>query len=219
MKTPFITRQNLVKIKKTIGSELAKIQNASYDDEEYFLCKDESERTEYKALFDLLNCKTIESDSYSKVLSLDHHDIGTFTETLSRRLFELFTTIGVSELYIISHLKLDFFGNKANKFRHLVQARNKLEKIVGQNTYKEAFSIDLNQLADFIDILFWIIRYDASAPEYIFLFDANETLRINLCKYGNIHLTEFKHEKLTEQLLNSLGWRIINGPEEDNFLT
>ena len=38
-----------------------------------------------------------------------------------------------------------------------------------------------------------------------------------ICKYGNIHLTELGSEKLTEGLLNSQGWTVIDGPEYDNF--
>jgi hypothetical protein len=92
-----------------------------------------------------------------------------------------------------------------------------LEQIVGGNTYKEAFSLDLKSLPEFVEILFWITRCDPSIPEYIYLFDSNEKVKLSLCKYGNIHLTEFGEETLTNEKLTSLGWRIIEGEEYDNF--
>ena len=77
--------------------------------------------------------------------------------------------------------------------------------------------MDIESLSDFIEILFWTTRCDPSVAEYIFLFDKNEQIQIQLCKYGNIHLTEFNKVKLTDKKLKTLGWTIIDGEEFDNF--
>jgi hypothetical protein len=212
-----ITRNEIVKTKKIIGSELTKMQKAFYNEDIFQIYKDDNEEHLYWEIFDFFDKEVIEYETHNKIIGLNHPDINTFTKELTNQLSGLFQKIGSTELYIISHLKLDFFGNRNNKFKPLVNSYKKLEKIVGQSTYKEAFKFDLNNLSDFIEILFWITRCDMSVAEYIFLFDKNEKIQIHLCKYGNIHLTEFGKEELKESELTSLGWKIIDGQEFDNF--
>ena len=211
------TRNEIVKTNKIIGSELAKIQRAFYDEDILQYYKDDNEEHLYWDQFDFYDGEIIDYETYNKIIGLKHTDIKTFTTELTKKLIELFQKVGATEFYIISHIKLDFFGNRENKFKPLVNSYEKLEKIVGQKTYKEAFKFAINNLPDFIDILFWITRCDPSVPEFIFLFDKNGRFQLNLCKYGNIHLTEFKEEKLTDKILTSLGWNIIEGQEFDNF--
>jgi hypothetical protein len=55
-------------------------------------------------------------------------------------------------------------------------------------------------------------------PEYIFFFEKNEQIQININKLWNIHLIEFAHEKLTDEILISLPWTIIDEQEFDIFL-
>ncbi len=215
--TSLITRNEIFKAKKIITSEISKMQKAFYDEEIFQLYKDDNEEDLYNEMYDCLNTEEIEYKTFNKILSLNHSEIETFCVTLTEQLIELFKTINATEFYIISHLKLDYFGNRKNKFKPLINAYKKLEIIVKQSTYKEAFIIDLNELQDFIEILFWTTRCDPSIAEYIFLFDKNERIQINLCKYGNIHLTEFIEEQLTNEKLIQLGWTIIEGQEHDNF--
>jgi hypothetical protein len=75
----------------------------------------------------------------------------------------------------------------------------------------------MGSLSDFIEILFWTKRCDPNVAEYIFLFDMNEQIQLCLCKYGNLHVTEYNKEQLTEGVLKELGWTIIEGREFDNF--
>jgi len=216
MKT-LTTRNEIVNAKKIISSELTKAQKAFYDEDILQYYKDDNEEHLYWEQFDLYDKEVIEYETHNKIIGLNHSDINTFTIELTTKITELFQKIGVTEFYILSHLKLDFFGNRKNKYEPLVSSYKKLEAVVGQATYKEAFTFDINDLGDFIDILFWTTRCDPSIAEYIFLFDKNEKIEIHLCKYGNIHLTEFDNELLTAKTLTALGWTIIDGQEFDNF--
>jgi len=211
------TRQKTVETRRIISSELTKMQKVFYDEEMRNYYKEENEEHLYLEMFDFIDFEIIEYKKYNKVIGLNHSDIDTFTTKLSKKLTELFKTIGVEEIFVVSHLKLDFFGNRENKYKPLVKAYKKLERIVGNNTYKEAFTFKINNLKDFVEILFWTTRCDMSIAEYIFLFDKSEKIQIHLCKYGNIHITEFEKENLTVKRLNSLGWTIIEGEEYDNF--
>lgn len=217
--TTLTTRNEIIKTKRIIGSELTKMQNEFYDEEMLRYYKDDNEEHLYWEMFDHYKKDEIEYSTFNKVIGLEHCDINTFTSKLTEKLKELFQTINATNFIIISHLKLDFFGNRDNKFKPLKEAYKKLEKIVGNKTYKEAFEIDNNSLSDFIEILFWTTRCDLSIAEYIFLFDKDEQIQISLCKYGNIHLTEYNKEQLTEDKLKELGWTIIEGQEYDNFTT
>jgi hypothetical protein len=215
--TTLTTRNEIVKTKRIIGSELTKMQKAFYDEEMLQYYKDENEEHLYWEKFDCIKNEEIEYSTFYKIIGLDHSNIDTFTDTLTEKLTELFKILNVSDFKIISHLKLDFFGNRDNKFKPLKKAYKSLEKIVGDKTFNEAFVIDIYSLSDFIEILFWTTRCDPSIAEYIFLFDADEKIQFHLCKYGNLHLTEYNKEQLTEDKLKKLGWTIIEGQEFDNF--
>ncbi|MBC9909162.1 hypothetical protein [Chitinophaga varians] len=212
-----VSRKESVQTKKIIGTALAKLQKVFYDEDMLQYYRDEHEEHLYQDQFDFLETETIGHTCFNKIIGLHHTDINTFTTTLTHKLTELFAAIGVKELVVISHLKLDFFGNRNNKFKPLVNAYKLLERIVGKPTYKEAFILDVDSLPECIEILFWITRCDPTVAEYIFLFDKEEKIQLFLCKYGNIHLTEFGSETLTASLLASMDWKIIEGRESDNF--
>ncbi len=215
--TTLTTRKEIVTTKRIIGSELAKMQQAFYDEEILQFYKEDDEEHLYWEMYDCFHNEYMDYPSFNKVIGLNHADIGTFTNKLSKRLTLLFQSIKATEFVIISYSKLDFFGNRNHDFKPLQEAYKKLEAIVGDKTFKEAFTTDIDSLPDFIEIFFWITRCDSSAPEFIFIFDKDEKIQISLCKYGNIHLTEHGKEELTADKLEALGWTIIEGPEFDNF--
>jgi len=215
--TTLTTRNEIVKTKRIISSELTKMQKVFYDEEILQYYKDDNEEHLYWEQFDCLKNEEIDYSTFNKIIGLNHIDIDTFVNKLTAKLTELFQIVNALDFIIISHLKLDFFGNRDNKFKPLKNAYKKLEKIVGNTTFKEAFEIDINNLSDFVEILFWTSRYDPSVAEYIFLFDKDEQIQFHLCKYGNLHLTEYNKEQLTQDKLKELGWAIIEGQEFDNF--
>lgn len=211
------TRNEIITTKKIIGSELAKMQQAFYDEEDLQFCKNSNEENLYLEQFDCLENEIINYATFNKIIGSGHSDIDTFAGKLAEKLTALFRAVNATRFIIITHLKLDFFSNSNNRFKPLKNAYKKLEKIIRGNTYKEAFVIDMNSLPGFIEMLFWITRCGADAPEYIFLFDEKEQIQVSLCKYGNIHLTEYHKEQLTQSKLKELGWTIIEGRELDNF--
>jgi hypothetical protein len=211
------TRTEIVENKRIISSELTKMQKAFYDEEMLQLYKEDNEEHLYREQFDFLDKEIMEYDTFNKIIGLDHSNIETYTDSLTKKLKELFETINIEELIVVSHLKLDFFGNRKNKFRPLVNSYQKLEKIVGGKSYKEAFVIGIDRLPDFMEILFWTSRCDPSVSEFVFMFDKDEQMSLNLCKYGNLHISEFKKEQLSDTILTSLGWKVISGQEYDNF--
>lgn len=212
-----VARKEIIDKYSIITSELSKIQNAIFDKVTLQNYEDDNEGDVYRSFFD---CIGYQSPSYkvnNKIISLNHTDIETFSSALSKKLMELFQIIKATRLIVISGLKLDFFGNRKNSYKPLKKAYKKLEEIVESKSFREAFTIEIADIPTFTEILFWITRCDPSAPEYIFLFDEGQQIQMNLCKYGNIHLTEINGEYFTKDILRQLGWIIIEGREYDNF--
>lgn len=156
-------------------------------------------------------------ETYNRIIGIEHKAIDTYPDVLAAKLKELYHAIGVIEIYILSHLRLDWFGNRDGAPKPLADSYTRLDRIVQGSTYDGAFHIDLPVLDNFIGILFWMARYDPAAPEYIFLFDDQGKTQLNLCRYVNIHLTMFSKEHLTDGKLAALGWTIVEGPESDRF--
>jgi len=210
-------RKIIFEEKKIIASELSKIQSAFFDKETLQLYREDNEEKIYLEKFDILNGKSVEVKTYNKVIGLHHKNINTFTKILSDRIKKLLEHTNTNELILISHLKIDFFGNRSNNYPPLTMSYSKLEKITKLNSYKETIQFNLEELEEVIEILFWTQRCDPSVAEYQFIFDIEEKLHINVCKYGNVHLTEYRQENLTKEVLKKLGWTIIEGQEFDNF--
>lgn len=212
-----ITRKEIVQSKKIIGSEITKLQKAFFDEEQLQEHKEKGEEQLYRNMFDCVHDTTADYETHHTIIGLDHADINSYSIALSNKLTEMFRTVGADEVYLLSHLKLDLFGNRENKFPPLVHAYEQLRNITKQNSYEEAFRINISQLPEFIDIVFWLVRCDPGVPEYLFLFSENEKLELFLCKYGNIHLTEIGNRQLTNERLTALGWQVTEGPEHDRF--
>jgi hypothetical protein len=215
--TTFTTRNEILQSKRVINSELTKLQKAYFDEDLLQPCSDDNEEHPYLKLFDCLGNEEIEYVTFNKTIGLNHSDIDTYAMKLSEKLKEMFQSVNVTNLIVISHIKCDFFGNRKNAFEPLKNAYEKLEQIVGGKTYMEAFEIDIDSLPDFVEILFWTARCDPSVAEFIFLFDQHERVSFNICKYGNIHLTEYYNERLTQGKLRELGWTNVEGEEFDQF--
>ena len=156
--TVLTKRLEIVKAKRIIGSELTKIQKAFYDEEVLKYYKAENEEHLYWEQFDLIKIEEVNYSTFNKIISLHHSDIETFPIKLTEKLIELFKIINATRFIIISHLKLDFFGNRINNFKSLHEAYKLLERTVGDNTFNEAFEIDISSLPEFIKILFWLTR-------------------------------------------------------------
>jgi hypothetical protein len=212
-----VARKEITEKYIIITSELSKIQNAIFDKDTLQDYEDDNEGDLYKSYFD---CIGYQSPSYkvnNKIISLNYSDIETFSSALSKKLMELFQIIKATRFIVISGLKLDFFGNRKNSYKPLKKAYKKLEEIVESKSFREAFTIEIEDIPTFAEILFWIARCDPSAPAYIFLFDEAQQIQMNLCKYGNIHLKEINGEYFTKDVLDQFAWTIIDGKEFDNF--
>jgi hypothetical protein len=128
---------------------------------------------------------------------------------------KLFEEIGINEFFILLDLKINYFDSLFNKYKPLVKAYKKLEKITGKKYYDEAFYF--NELSEeIIDIIFWLSR---CSPQMncIMFFDKTEKYYLNICQYGNIHLTGLNGNNILEETIKKTGSKNVEGIEEDIF--
>ena len=97
-----IERKEIFKNYKNILSLIKDFQKAFFD-QEYDNINDGE--------FDAIKLETKKVHNNSFVLGFNHSEINTFPKELSNKLTALFEFLNVNQLILISHLKLDFFGN------------------------------------------------------------------------------------------------------------
>lgn len=210
-----IDRNQIFTNKKIIASEIASFQRALFNPENLALYKDEEYL--YLNMFDLIDYNSEEYFFYDKIINLECDDIEKYSDILSIKIIDLLNHINVNNVIIVSHLKMNLIGNRKVKNKFLLNAYINLEKIVGSKKIDEAIVLNIGELIDLIKSLFWIVRLDSSAQEFIYMFDNEEKIQLYICKYGNLHIREFKKENLDADVLSSLGWKICHGIEKDKF--
>jgi len=193
--------QNYLGIRKLISN----FQNAFFD-EEYDSKEDE--------MFDAVYFETeIETENFS--VRVPNNNLEKHPEKLTEKIKNLLDFLNVNELIIISHLKLDFFGNLEHDFPKVVNAYKKLSEYLPNKSFKEAIELNKSEIADFVEILFWLERCDPSIPEYVFWFDKKEKFCFYFCKYGNIHFIDLTNGNLiTHNELTNIGFEL---DDEDQF--
>lgn len=212
-----VDRKDILSQYKIIASEITKLQQAFYSDEDLDLFEKTGEKEMYLQQFDMMGMPKLEIKIFEKVLGFKQKEnINDFTKQLSQKLFELLTELKVEELFLLTPKKYDLFEDN---FKHLPEIKKhyeSLSKLIGRNTYDEAFQIELNQLDDFVEVFFWLAR--SGRVEYVSFFDMEERLVFEICKRGNIHFTEFEKEQLKDCDSFSKDWVELKACEEDNFI-
>jgi len=211
-----VSRQSVFDKYRKITEKISTLQRLLYDDDPECFAS-EHDRIEYQTSFDAKDILIERSKKIYSVLSFPHENIKSFPDALSQKLTALFAELEIKHLVMISHFKMNFVGNLNNTYPPLQVAFKKFEKITGYLDYDEAFTFDTKDLADLIEIAFWIERCDAAGPEFIFFFDQDEKLAFYLCKDGNVHAIEFENEILSDMVLSRTGWEFVQGSCVDKF--
>lgn len=208
-----VLRTEIFEKNKNITAVINKLQDFSVPDYE----ETEEEIAERITSNDTVNISVENMESYYNVISFDHSDINTFTEELTKRLIDLLTVLGIREVYIVSHLKMNLLGCKKNTYKPLKNALLRFEKLIGMPNNDEAFEVDLIDFPQCIETFFWLERCDPSAPEYVFFANKEDDFSFYLCKDGNVHTIAFEKEKLTQEVLENTGWQFLNEGCNDKF--
>lgn len=194
-------RKTIFNQHKTSASEVSEIQKVIYHNDDLELFESEAERNDYLSQFDLLEESVDYHESLHTVLAFDYSELKTYPAELSRRLTALFANLDVTDLIVLGHLKMNFFGNLETDHSDLKKAYSDLKQIVGTDYYDEGFKIGIQDLETFIPIVFWMQRIDTSAPEFIFFFDDKNRFSFYICNSGNVHILSYNNELFNSAFL------------------
>jgi hypothetical protein len=195
-----INRNETFKNYKTIAFLVSDFQKEMYDEEYH-----------EKNWFDALSycSEKITTESFSVMVR--SNNLNEHSKNLAEKLKTLLNYLNTEKLILISHLKIDFFGNLEHDYEKVVKSYSKLSEYFPEKTYNEAIEIETSRIDDFVEIFFWLERCDPSIPEYVFWFDINQKFCFYFCKYGNIHFIDFTNGKLiSDQELENLGFEVKN---------
>ncbi len=195
-----LKRNQIFKQHKNITSLIKAFQEGFFD-KEFDNVEDE--------MFDaiLLENEKVKHSGFS--LMINHLEIESYPKELAKNLKKLLKHLETERLILISHLKLDLFGNLEHNYEKINSAYFKLSKITNSKTYKETIECEIEEIDSLVEIFFWLERYDASIPEYVFWSDSKERFCFYFCKYGNIHFVDFTDGNLiSESELKSLGFKV-----------
>ena len=210
-----IERKNVLENYKIIASEISKIQANLFDNVIYSEIEGRNEKLLYRNKFDAMEYKKYNINYDIKILTIEYNDIKTFSNKLYQKLQILFDEINITEVFILLDLKINFFESLFNKYKPLVKTYKKLEKIIGKTYYDEAFYLP-KLSEEIVDIIFWLVRC-IPQMNYIMIFDKSEGYYLNICQYGNIHLTGLTGNYISGDIIERIGFKNIEGREEDNF--
>jgi len=209
-----ISRSSVFTEHPTIASLIAKFQLAMLGEEELESCS-EDEIEEVLEMNDALSLKLHEEVSHNNILGIEEQDLTSFTNKLSNRLIELLSELQINDLIVVSHYKMNIFGNLKNLNPPLRAAYKQLYDVTKSYTYKEAFEVNLQSLPLMINIVFWLERCDPSAPEYIFFADKSGRLTFFLCKHGKVHIIT-PDNKIMDAISSKQEWQTYDTCS-DNF--
>ena len=172
-----INRKEIFENYEKIAFLISYFQKSMYD-EEY----------DEKKWFDAINYNVKENPRESFTVMVNSENLNEHSKNLITKLKSLLKKLNSKKLIIVSHLKLDFFGNLNHDYEKVTNAYSKLTKYFPEKKYEEAIEIETNEIDDFIEIFFWLERCDPSIAEYIFWFDIQQKFCFYFCKYGNMEI-------------------------------
>lgn len=206
-----ILRKEIFMLKSIVSNEISLIQKSIFENE--YIESDfenETDRKEYLNQFDCLEYKK-EGSIYKNecILSVKTNSTDEIDLTYLNSISELLNTKNCSELIWIAHLKNNLFGTNETDNDKLKVALSSIQDKLDTNFVDEAVIFSTSELKNIIPFLYWSAKYNASTPEFSFLFDKNEEFQLYFCNQGNVHFTEFREPFLTKMELEQMGFTVL----------
>ncbi len=171
-----------------LANFIAMIQAHQIDDELKFSSSKEEEK-DIRKIYDLADRYTAGIDNKVKERVFYHpeDDISLYPSMLSNSLSRFFKADEVTAFFVLPHLKLSLIGEEDNGISSLRDAQQLLYRATGDRNYDEAFIVDTSSFDEMIQALFWLTRYDATIPEYVFISPENTDYFISISKHGSLY--------------------------------
>lgn len=155
-------------------------------------------------------------DKYAQefILEIKETKLTNFLNVFPKKIESLFANFKIQKLYFLLEIKEDWFSqNKEDK--QIKTILEKLSQITQNTSYNEGFVIDLQDLPQFFDIIFWIARQSLEMPPI--WFGTKKDLWIaHICEYGNLHMHFYseKEARNYQKTSQKLGLRLISYQDE-----
>ncbi|OON70076.1 hypothetical protein [Hymenobacter sp. CRA2] len=115
-------------------------------------------------------------------------ELATLPGQLGAALRQVLRELGASTWYCLPFGAWPLVGNPRHSYRPVQLATRQLKRWGAAPGYCGAYHVPLAATAAFVRVLFRISRYDAAAPEYIFLTSDTDDFVAHVCKYGTLHV-------------------------------
>lgn len=143
----------------------------------------ERELAEFLSMKDDIVVKNFEY--YGELIyNLNFSDIFVYAIELGCVMEKLSNSLGADLIFILDY-GVPWLSQK-NDYEPVTKALNYLTKIGTTETFNGAYKLSGDDLAEFVENLFWIIRCNASLP-YCWFSTENHAFVGEICKHGNIH--------------------------------
>lgn len=198
-------REKILKLNNCFAEHLISVQKAKYkpsgewsegdsvilddSDEVVVLTKDQAEElnTEELQYFldnrDEYNSKKIYKWIGRVTLISSKKTTKEYLSNLGQSLTDLSNRYG--DLLILGDWNTPWL-NQENDYQPVLDATNFLKQKIDKK-FNGGFILNSNEISEFITHLFWLIRCNASLPEFMITFNTCNTI-FGICKYGILHI-------------------------------
>jgi hypothetical protein len=118
------------------------------------------------------------------IYNLNCNDIFVYANELGSVMEKLSNSMGADLIFILDYSSP--WLSQKNDYEPVAKALNYLSKIGTTETFNGAYKLSGDDLAEFVENLFWIIRCNASLP-YCWFSTENHAFVAEICMHGNIH--------------------------------
>lgn len=204
---------------KLLADYVATLQAHQINDELEFAFS-KKKKNEIRNVYDVADQYKEGSTDNLKEVVLYHleDDLFIYPTLLSNALCCFFQNNNVDSFFVLPHLKLSLVSTEDNGISHLRNAQQLFFKATNNRSYNEAYAVNSKSFNEVIQALFWMIRYDATIPQFIFICSKDTNYFMSICKYGNLHFYVVEEEKLKMlSELHNAGLQEWRGQEFDRL--
>ncbi|WP_341199524.1 hypothetical protein [Croceibacter atlanticus] len=200
-----LDRQDVFKQYKILASHIHGIQQSFYD---------EDEEESYTSKFDTISLTVKDYNTHNFCVRVASDQKALHPLEISGKLKALFTEIDCEALILIPFIKLDFFSSKNSTYADIAEAYKNLATHIPTKTHTEALEVSLTDLNEFVHIIYTLATEDLNFPEFTVWFDKQQRFAFFICRYGNLHITDYTDGTLvTESLFLKHDFKLDDYPQ------
>lgn len=211
-----LSRLEVAEKHEYIAKYISDIQNLFYSEQDLKSFNNKQEKKFYLSSFDLKGLHFPEIESNYKIFGIKYKDPLTVHKELAKKFVELFhikephffiTNIFKENLTILRS-RIEYWNGQSSGEIMLREKIKEYIRIINEGVYFDGIlKIDISMFEEFLEFAVWFYHITNVGPDQGFIFFLeNGKFTFHLCKYGNIHLTEYGEESITISKLQEKDW-------------